>query len=498
MGDETIGHYAIEVKLGEGGVGEVFRALDPMLGRQVAVKRLRPELASREDVAERFQAEAKTLARLNHPNIATLYSFERDGDALFMVMEYVEGETVSSILRRMGALPLERALGVFVQALEGIGYAHERGVVHRDIKASNLILSPEGLVKVMDFGIARVLGSERVTLLGQLVGTPEYMSPEQIRGEETDVRSDVYALGALLYALLAGRLPFTARSDFDLLRAHVESEPPPLGPIAGGGPSLEAAILRALAKDPAARFQSVADFRSALEPSFPAAGFGERDSLARALAAPAPRAAAVSLRSSAEPTRVIPEAEDGAEERPDEAALDAGEPVSTRGPETDADPLDEAPTTTLASPSRRRAAGRVRAAIWASAVLVLGLNLLAVHPRPEPEPRAEVSAALESQEPDEAALPAQAAPADAASGASAAEEADPPAAASGSAGPTLSPSPRPAERAEAAARRAPAATPRRPASPDARRSSRGRTTAQEGSSSPREKPHGQEWVIRRD
>ncbi len=271
MTGDSIGHYRIEEKLGEGGVGEVYRAVDPVLGRVVAVKRLRPQLADRDDVVERFRAEACTLARLDHPSIATLYHFERDDEDWFMVMEYVAGETLASVLRRCGRLELEYALPLFAQALDALGYAHDQGVVHRDIKGSNLIVKPCGTVKVMDFGIARVDGAERLTQMGQPVGTPEYMAPEQIRGEHIDRRADIYALGVLFYALLSGRPPFSGRSDYELMRAQIEEQPDSLADRSQGLPaSIVAAIDRALAKDPAERFQTTAEFREALTPGSPA------------------------------------------------------------------------------------------------------------------------------------------------------------------------------------------------------------------------------------
>jgi serine/threonine protein kinase len=211
----VVGNYKIIEKIGEGGMGSVFRGIDIMLEREVAIKMLRPELASQPNVVERFRTEAVTLAKLSHPNIATLHSFFRQRDDFFMVMEFVRGETLDHLIRNRGAMTLDHALPLFCQSLEGIGYAHRMGIIHRDINPANMMLTPEGSIKVMDFGIARVLGSSSMTRQGAIVGTIEYMSPEQVRGEEGDARSDVYSLGLLLYEMLTGRVPLR---EYNLVR----------------------------------------------------------------------------------------------------------------------------------------------------------------------------------------------------------------------------------------------------------------------------------------
>jgi serine/threonine protein kinase len=266
----VIGNYKILEKIGEGGMGAVYKGVDLMLEREVAIKALRPELARQPHIVERFRAEAVTLAKLYHPNIATLHSFLRELDDYFMVMEFVRGETLDSMLRR-GAMPVDRAITLFCQSLEGIDHAHKMGIVHRDIKPANIMLTESGSIKVMDFGIARVLGSARMTKQGNIIGTIEYMSPEQVRGQETDARSDIYSLGMLLYEMLTGRVPFTHNSEYELMRSQIEEAPTPPRDFAPHIPlPVEEAIMRSLAKKAEARFQSAGEFRKSLLASIPA------------------------------------------------------------------------------------------------------------------------------------------------------------------------------------------------------------------------------------
>ena len=261
----VVGNYKIIDKIGEGGMGAVFKGVDLMLEREVAIKMLRPELARQPNVVERFRTEAVTLAKLNHPNVATLHSFFRQGDDFFMVMEFVRGRTLEDVIRMQGAMQCDKAIEFFCMALEGIDHAHKMGIVHRDIKPANMMLTETGSIKVMDFGIARVLGTDRLTKAGHLIGTVEYMSPEQVRGEETDARSDIYSLGILLYEMLTGCVPFNSTSEYELMRRQIEDAPTPPRTHAPHIPlPIEQAIMRSLAKKRAARYQSASEFRAML------------------------------------------------------------------------------------------------------------------------------------------------------------------------------------------------------------------------------------------
>ena len=260
----TIGKYRIVGQLGRGGAGVVYKAVDETLHRDVAVKTLNPDLANTE-VMSRFRAEATILARLNHPQIATIYElFRADGD-LLMVMEFVRGESLDKLSERFGAISPERAAYVIDQILSALEHAHRGGVVHRDVKPANVMVTDEGAIKIMDFGIARVLGAEQKTVDFRLMGTPAYMSPEQVLGEEVDGRSDLYSVGVLFYRLLTGALPFSADTALGMLQRQIRDTPIPLCAHRGGLPDwCEAIVQKSLAKVQADRFQSAEEFREAL------------------------------------------------------------------------------------------------------------------------------------------------------------------------------------------------------------------------------------------
>ncbi len=262
----VIGTYRVESCLGAGGMGTVYRGVDVMLDRPVAIKVLKPELVNNPQLIERFRTEAVLLAKLSHPNIATLYGFLPIGPQQFaMVMEFLPGLSLDAWLRQYGAMPLGQAVVVFSGILDAIGHAHQHGIIHRDIKPSNVMVLPDGTPKVMDFGIARAMGSSHQTRVGAIVGTLEYMSPEQIQGKEADARSDIYALGILLYEMLTGRVPFVADSEYALLQAHIHNPPPPPQVFAPSIPEAVAqVVLHALEKDPQRRFQTAEEFKLAL------------------------------------------------------------------------------------------------------------------------------------------------------------------------------------------------------------------------------------------
>ncbi len=262
---KEIGNYRIVEKIGEGGMGVVYKAIETHLERPVAIKALSPQFTSNVELMERFRAEARAQAQMNHPNVATLYTFLVEDGIAYMVMEFVEGEAFDRMVQRRGPIPAAEAVPLFRQALADIGYAHRLGIIHRDIKPSNIMVNREGLVKVMDFGLAKVIGDRGLTATGVRLGTVYYMSPEQILNKPADARSDIYSLGATFYEILTACAPFRGDSDFHILNAHVNLPPPrPSQACASIPPELEGAILKALAKNPDERFQTAEEFSQAL------------------------------------------------------------------------------------------------------------------------------------------------------------------------------------------------------------------------------------------
>jgi serine/threonine protein kinase len=285
-----VGNYLIEEKLGEGGMGTVYRALEIQLERRVAIKVLNADLARNQNIVERFRAEARAQANLMHQNIAVLYAFLVEGGNAMMVMEYIDGQNIQEIVRRSGALQFQHAIPWFKQALAGVGAAHRMGIVHRDIKPSNLMVTRAGVVKVLDFGIAKVTTGRALTSAGTKLGTVFYMSPEQVQAGTIDARSDIYSLGVTLYEMLTARVPFESDSDFTVQKDHIQTPPPLPTAFAPNLPrGYEKIILKALEKKPIDRFQSVEEFSAALDN--PAAWESYVPAFARGMTTPLPQRA---------------------------------------------------------------------------------------------------------------------------------------------------------------------------------------------------------------
>jgi eukaryotic-like serine/threonine-protein kinase len=265
-GDLIADRFELEELVGTGGMSSVFRARDLQLDRRVAIKILHEHFASDPEYLERFRREARAVARLSHPNIVTVIDRGNDGGQQYIVFEHVDGENLKELVVRSGRLPVRRALELALEVADGLAFAHGRGLVHRDVKPQNVLLSREGEVKVTDFGIARSLHVEQgVTQTGTVLGTGEYLAPEQASGKEISPATDVYSLGVVLWELLAGEVPFVGENFVAVALRHVNEPPPSLRERRPDvSPRLDAAVERALAKDPARRFPSMAAFAAEL------------------------------------------------------------------------------------------------------------------------------------------------------------------------------------------------------------------------------------------
>jgi serine/threonine protein kinase len=260
-----VGDYEILQILGAGGMGRVYKVRNVLSDRVEAMKVLLPDLAGNPELADRFMREIKVQASLDHPNIAALHTALRIENQLMMLMEYVEGITLDKLMEA-GPVPIEKAADCIAQVLSALSYAHARGVVHRDLKPANMMITPSGIVKLMDFGIAKMTADRKLTQTGSTVGSLYYMSPEQIKGEvNLDPRSDLYSLGVSLYEVVTGARPFQGDSEYSIMAAHLQKNPPPPIQISPNLPAgLNDVILQALEKEPAKRFQTADAFRTAL------------------------------------------------------------------------------------------------------------------------------------------------------------------------------------------------------------------------------------------
>lgn len=269
----TLGNrYRIDKLLGQGGMSAVYKATDPNLKREVAIKLIHEHLSTDASFVHRFESEAAAVASLRHPNIVQVFDFNHDDDVYYMVLEFIAGETLQDRLKRLAdqkeQLPLEDAIKITIQVAEAVGYAHQHGMVHRDIKPANIMLAQQQAI-LMDFGIVKILGGERHTSTGAVVGTVRYMSPEIIQGEEADSRSDIYSLGVTFYEMISGRPPFVADSAMTLMMMHINNPVPDVRDYRSGvQPALVDVLARCLAKDRADRYQTAeelaADLRQVL------------------------------------------------------------------------------------------------------------------------------------------------------------------------------------------------------------------------------------------
>jgi serine/threonine-protein kinase len=267
-GARLAGRFVVESQLGAGGMGAVYLARDEQLDEMVALKLIAGAAMLDPAAAERFRREASAARRISHSNVVRIHDIGEEQGMLFLSMEYIGGTSLAALIKRHGTLPFQELRSIVAQVCDGLDAAHKAGVVHRDLKPANVLIDENQQVKIIDFGLARLPHIEGMTATGLILGTPEYMAPEQIRGKNVDARTDIYALGAMIYHALVGRPPFGGDSPISIGFAHCQE---PLVPPAAAREEVPAAwsqvVVRAMEKDPAARFDSVAELVAALPPA---------------------------------------------------------------------------------------------------------------------------------------------------------------------------------------------------------------------------------------
>lgn len=375
--------YRLDERIASGGMGDVWRGTDQVLGRTVAVKSLLPALLDEPGFAERFRGEARTMATINHPGVVDVYDFGSDQQIAFLVMEYVEGDALSSTLSRVGRLTPARTMALLAQAADALHAAHEKGIVHRDVKPGNLLVRPNGTLVLTDFGIARSDLVGQLTAAGSVLGTASYISPEQATGAVATPASDVYALGVVAYQCLAGRRPFEGDNPLEIAMKHVREAPRPLP--ADIPPQVRVIVERAMAKEPAARWPSAAALASVARQAKLAlsrggtAPAGPISAVPSSPAAPAARAQ-VPAASRPQPRPPAMPARPPVAPRPAVVAQPAPQPrppVAPRGaatvpPPRQHNPLGYARSMAAPPPAPRRS----RSGLWVTAVVVAVLVVL--------------------------------------------------------------------------------------------------------------------------
>ena len=275
-GSVVAGRYEVLAPLGKGGMGVVYKARDHQLEETVAIKVLRPEIARDKEMERRFKSEIRLARRVRHRNVCGIHEYGEDGSLRYIAMEFIEGVDLRRVLSDRGALPLEQAFEYCIRTAEGLQAIHEAGIIHRDLKTANLMVDARGVLRLMDFGIAKQSGAEGTlgsTATGLVVGTPEYMSPEQARGEKVDFRSDIYALGVLAFEIFTGNVPFRGETPIATIFKHLQEPPPLEGPAAALLPLAVVPVLRkALAKDAVARYSSATEFAQCMVEARDASG----------------------------------------------------------------------------------------------------------------------------------------------------------------------------------------------------------------------------------